>query len=170
VALQRRLTVQISVPIAVLGAGDGFGLEALFGRPYTTDAVCLVESLLLVCAAKDLQPLFAESALVARNTAAMLDERLKDVFATFEGIANERIVTRVHDRLKALRGQYGVAVSDGTLLDIELAADDVAAVVGASPVVVAQALAFLHSTQAIRINGTSITLLTELPKGPVLDP
>jgi hypothetical protein len=56
-------------------------------------------------------------------------------------------------------GQYGVAVPDGTLLDIELDADDIAALIGTSLVVIAQALSSLQ-TQAIRINDTSITLLS----------
>jgi CRP-like cAMP-binding protein len=100
---------------------------------------------------------------VAGNVAAILAERRNGTFATFEGLSNERIITRVHDRLKEMRATYGVAVSDGTLLDIELDADDIAAVVGTTPVIVARALSFFHRTQAIRINGTAITLLTDRP-------
>jgi CRP-like cAMP-binding protein len=163
VELRRRLSAQVTVPIAVLGAGDVFGEESLWGHAPATEANCLVDTLVLAGSAGDLRPIFDRSAILARNVAEILAERLGGVFATFEGLANERIITRVHDRLKELRARYGVAVADGTLLDIELDADDLAAVVGAPPAIVARALAFLHATQAIRINGTAITVLADRP-------
>lgn len=164
--LRRRIDTRVTMPIAIVTGGDMFGEETLFEDAYTVSAESLVETLLMSAATSDVRPLLAQSAIVARNVAATFAGRLSGTFALLHGLANGPIVASVIDRLESLRPAYGVDVFDGILLDIELGAEDIAALASSSPAAVASALAFLERIQFLRINGPSITLLNALLPPP----
>lgn len=169
ISLRRRIDDRVALPVAALGAGDVFGEETLFERPHATSAECRAETLLLASTANDVRPLLERSATLARNVAAILAERLDATLPLLYGLAAGHTIDRVLERLDKLAAEYGVAVSDGTLLDIEIGVDDLASLIGTPPDPVARALAFLQQTQVVRVNGRSITLLADRTAWPPFD-
>jgi CRP-like cAMP-binding protein len=120
-----------------LAAGDVFGAETLVNkRPQASIAVCTQRTMLLSASAAALRSGLGRCARLSTNVAAILA-------AALERMSLER----------------GVKVADGTLLDVELGAADLAALTRSPQQEVATAVFHLERDGWIRTNGSLITLL-----------
>src|ERR1700735_3380923 len=96
VRIARNTTDGKEVTVAILGPGDMFGEEALFGGgERTTVATCMEETLICKAHADDLFALLAGNSALALNVAQMLNDRLRDASATIEDLAYAKISDRL---------------------------------------------------------------------------
>jgi CRP/FNR family transcriptional regulator len=147
------------VTVAVLGAGDLFGEETLFGtEPRMTHAVCLEESLLCTAKAEDLFALLAKDPTLALNVAKILSERLLDASATMEDLAYAKVPDRIMHLFERLAAEHGIPGDGGTLLDIRLTHADIASLIGSTRETVSLEMSNLAKAGAIRYDGKFITL------------
>jgi CRP-like cAMP-binding protein len=146
--------------LAQLGAGDVFGVETLVGgRSQATFAVCTQETLLLSARADGIAPAVASCVRMSANVARILAQELDGVATSLHGLDYAELSARVYAALQRVSLERGVAVADGTLLDVALGADDVAALIRSSPDDAAAVLFFLERDGRIRRSGPLITLL-----------
>jgi hypothetical protein len=99
------------------------------------------------------------SARLSANVARVLAEHLDGAAIGLRALANTALCRCVYVALRNAALERGVAVEDGTLLDVALGPDDVAAVTRTSPQEAATALFFLERSGHIRRSGSMITLI-----------
>ena len=96
------------VTVAILGPGDMFGEDALFGgTERTTVATCMEETLICKAHADDLFALLAGNSALALNVAQMLSDRLGDASATIEDLAYAKISDRLVNLFERLAVEFG---------------------------------------------------------------
>src|SRR6202012_4069355 len=101
------------VTVAILGPGDMFGEDALFGGiERTSVATCMEEALICKAHADDLFGLLSGNSALALNVAQMLSDRLGDASATIEDLAYAKISDRLINLFERLAGEMG-RTSDG---------------------------------------------------------
>jgi CRP/FNR family transcriptional regulator len=121
------------VTVAVLGAGDLFGEETLFGdAPRTTIATCLEETLLCTAKADDLFALLARNPALAMNVAKVLSGRLGEATATLEDVAYARIPDRLMHLFLRLSVEHGVPTERGMRVDVRLTHAEIASLIGST--------------------------------------
>lgn len=146
--------------VALLRQGDVFGVEALLGaRLHARFAVCSQETMLLSARAAVLAPVFRASPGLSANVAHILVSELEGAATAYHGLRYAQLAADIYAVLKRVAVDYGVAVAAGTLLDIALDTDDVAALARCFPDDAAAALFFLERDGRIQTNGSLITLL-----------
>lgn len=146
--------------VAQLGVGDVFGVETLVGgRSQATFAVCTQETILLSARADGLASAVASCVRMSTNVARILVQELDGVATSLHGLGYAELCARVYAALQRVSLERGVAVADGTLLDVALGVDDVAALIRSSPDDAAAVLFFLERDGRIRRSGPLITLL-----------
>ena len=147
------------VTIAVLGAGDLFGEETLFGdAPRTTHAVCMEETLLCSAKADDLFALLAESPPLALNVAKVLSEKLIDASATMEDLAYASVSDRIVHLFERLATEHGIEGPHGVVLDVRLTHADIAALIGSTRETVSLELSNLAKAGRIAYDDKRFTL------------
>jgi CRP-like cAMP-binding protein len=164
----RRGIVRLEVPtpsgeqlvVARLRPGDVFGIEALLGaRPHARFAVCSQPAILLSTRAAVLAPAFRACPKLSANAARILFREHEGLVEAFDGLRYADLASYIYTILVRVALDYGVVVASGTLLDIALNADDVAALARCSPDDAAASLWFLERNGRIQTNGSLITLL-----------
>ncbi|MBV8750175.1 MAG: Crp/Fnr family transcriptional regulator [Candidatus Eremiobacteraeota bacterium] len=147
------------VTVALLGPGDLFGEETLFdARPRTTVAVVLEEVLLCSSRAEDLFALLLSDPAIAVNVAKILSERLDDAQAAMEDLAYAKVGDRIVHLYSKLASEHGVAVEDGTAVDVRLTHADVASLVGSTRETVSAELAKLVDAGRLRIHNRRVVV------------
>ena len=149
------------VTVAILGPGDMFGEDALFGgAERTTVATCMEETLICRAHADDLFGLLAGNSALALNVAQMLSDRLGDASATIEDLAYAKISDRLIHLFDRLAGELGRATTDGTVLDVRLTHADIASIIGSTRETVSLEMNALVRAGQIKQEGGYITVLT----------
>ena len=121
------------VTVAILGPGDMFGEDALFGGiERTTVATCMEETLICKAHADDLIGLLTGNSGLALNVAQMLSDRLGDASATIEDLAYAKISDRLVNLFERLATEHGRTTGEGTLLDLRLTHQDIASIIGST--------------------------------------
>ncbi|MGP6156448.1 MAG: Crp/Fnr family transcriptional regulator [Vulcanimicrobiaceae bacterium] len=162
VRIQLWIADDAALAVNLLGPGDAFGTEALVVKNAPgTFAHCIRETLLLSAPAKSLLPALDESARFARNVAESLAHTLGGFSLALHGVTHARCTERVFRTLERIAREHGIGVTDGTLLDVALALDDVATLADFSSEAVATAFFFLEREGRIRRDGLLITLLRD---------
>jgi CRP/FNR family transcriptional regulator, cyclic AMP receptor protein len=152
------------VTVALLGAGDFFGEETLFGdRPRTTVAVVVEDALLCTVRADDLFALLAEDPQLALNVAKVVSGRLDDARATMEDLAYARVGDRIVHLYRKLAAEHGVPVAGGTRVDLRLTHADVASLVGSTRETVSAEIAKLVDAGRLRVEGRAVVVPPEDP-------
>jgi CRP/FNR family transcriptional regulator len=148
------------VTVAILGPGDMFGEDALFGGiERTTVATCMEETLICKAAAEDLFGLLAGNSALALNVAQMLSDRLSDASATIEDLAYAKISDRLVNLFERLAAELGRATDEGTFLDVRLTHQEIAAMIGSTRETVSLELNQLVRAGRIKQEGGYITVL-----------
>jgi CRP/FNR family transcriptional regulator len=148
------------VTVAILGPGDMFGEDALFGGiERTTVATCLEETLICKAHADDLFALLAGNSALALNVAQMLSDRLGDASATIEDLAYAKISDRLVNLFDRLAAELGRATDEGTLLDVRLTHQDIASIIGSTRETVSLELNQLVRAGQIKQENGYITVL-----------
>jgi len=149
------------VTVAILGPGDMFGEDALFGgTERTTVATCMEETLICKAHADDLIGLLTGNSGLALNVAQMLSDRLGDASATIEDLAYAKISDRLVNLFERLAGELGRPADDGTFLDVRLTHQDIASIIGSTRETVSLEMNHLVRAGQIKQAGGYITLLT----------
>jgi CRP/FNR family transcriptional regulator len=149
------------VTVAMLGPGDMFGEDALFGgTERTTIATCMEETLVCKAHADDLFGLLAGNSALALNVAQMLSDRLTDASATIEDLAYAKISDRLVHLFARLATEVGRATDEGTFLDVRLTHQDIASIIGSTRETVSLELNQLVRAGQIKQEGGYITVLT----------
>lgn len=121
------------VTVAMLGAGDLFGEETLFGEtPRTTVAVCMEETLLCAARAEDMFGLLSRDPQLALNVAQILSERLGDASAAMEDLAYARVPDRIVNLFARLADEHGVPDPRGARVELRLTHADIASLIGST--------------------------------------
>ncbi|HZO93501.1 MAG TPA: Crp/Fnr family transcriptional regulator [Candidatus Baltobacteraceae bacterium] len=155
------------ITVAMLGPGDLFGEEALFGsRERSTVATAMDDTLVCVSSADDLFTVLSESPSIALNVAKMLNDRLVDMSAQVEDVAYAKVADRLVNLFERLVPEHGVDVEDGVKLDVALTHADLAALIGSTRETVTTELSALVRAGRIRVEGRTITLLRAPAGGP----
>ncbi len=148
------------VTVAILGPGDMFGEDALFGGgERTTVATCMEETLICKAHADDLFALLAGNSALALNVAQMLNDRLSDASATIEDLAYAKISDRLVNLFERLAAEHGRTTGDGTLLDLRLTHQDIASIIGSTRETVSLEMNQLVRAGQIKQEGGYITVL-----------
>jgi CRP-like cAMP-binding protein len=160
VRIEHRVSADTVLVVSVLGSGDVFGLETVVGDPVPVrTAHCVRETLLLSAPSECVRPALDESARLARNVAESLAQTLDGFALALRGLVHAPCSKRVFQTLEQIAREHGVGVADGTLLDVALTPEDIAAVTDSSIETVAMAFFFLEREGHIRTDGSLITLL-----------
>ena len=147
------------VTIAVLGAGDVFGEEAMFARETrTTVAICIEETLVCTSKADDLFALLNGDPTLALNVAKVLSDRLGDASATMEDLAYSSVSDRIMHVFARLAAEHGVETADGIALDIRLTHSDIASLIGSTRETVSIEMANLVRSGRVKNDSHHITL------------
>lgn len=150
------------VTVAVLGPGDIFGEESLFGaRPRTTFAVALEETLLCRARAEDLFALLKAEPQLALNVAKVVSDRLVEMSATVEDLAYAQVADRLMHLLRRLALEHGRPVEGGVEITVRLTHADIASLVGSTRETVSLELARLIRAGRLRQNGQALIVPAE---------
>jgi CRP/FNR family transcriptional regulator len=150
------------VTVALLGAGDFFGEETLFGdRPRTTVAIVVEDALLCTVRADDLFALLAGDPQLALNVAKVVSDRLDDARATMEDLAYARVGDRIVHLYRKLAAEQGVPAPGGTRVDLRLTHADVASLVGSTRETVSAEMGKLVDAGRLRVEGRSVVVPPE---------
>ena len=159
VRIEQTIAERLTIVTAVLRTTDVFGLEALFYDSPRSSARCVQDSLLLMAPVNRFRSIL-DRPKISHNVARILAESLDDTSRALENLRYLGLTDAVFAALARIASEYGVAVRDGTLLDVALRPSDLAAIVRSSHADVTQALGLLERSGRIRRSGTSITLLS----------
>jgi CRP/FNR family cyclic AMP-dependent transcriptional regulator len=148
------------VTVAILGPGDMFGEDALFGGiERTTVATCMEETLICKAHADDLFALLAGNSALALNVAQMLNDRLSDASATIEDLAYAKISDRLVNLFERLAAEHGRQTPEGTYLDLRLTHQEIASIIGSTRETVSLEMNALVRSGQIKQEGGYITVL-----------
>jgi CRP/FNR family cyclic AMP-dependent transcriptional regulator len=147
------------VTVAVLGPGDLFGVEALFGEgPRTTVAIAIDDVLLCTSKAEDLFSVLRTDPHLAMNVAKVLNERLGDAISTMEDLAYAKVGDRLMHLFRRLASEHGVRVVGGTRIDVRLTHADLASLIGSTRETVSLELAHLTKAGHIGHDGRAFVV------------
>jgi CRP-like cAMP-binding protein len=149
------------VTVAVLGPGDLFGEESLFGTGERTTVAVAVDSVLLCTVrADDLFRLIQSEPALAINVAKILQERLADAAAQMEDIAYARVSDRLMHLFRRLANEHGVPVEGGLRIETRFTHADLATLIGSTRETVSLELSNLVRAGAIRLDGRQFIIPT----------
>jgi CRP/FNR family transcriptional regulator, cyclic AMP receptor protein len=152
------------VTVALLGPGDLFGEEVLFGdQPRTTVAVVVEDALLCTSRAEDVFALMTRDPALALNVARLLSDKLDAARSTMEDLAYARIADRIEHLYRKLALEHGVAVRGGTKIALRLTHADVASLVGSTRETVSVEMAKLVEAGRLRLEGRSVVVPAQIP-------
>ncbi|MFN2527312.1 MAG: Crp/Fnr family transcriptional regulator [Candidatus Baltobacteraceae bacterium] len=159
IRLSRILTGNREIAIAVLGPGDIFGEEALFGQMNrTTVATCIEESFICTSRADKLFELVATRPEFALNLARYSSRRHGEALSAIEDIASLSVGQRLVKLLERLASEFGIAGPSGVQIDVRLTHADLAALVGSTRETVSLELSKLSRARRISISAGHYTL------------
>ncbi len=149
------------ITIAILGPGALFGEELLFCEGVrSTFATCLEDSLLCMARAADLYGLLTHHPLLAINVAKYLQEQRDDAMSIAEDFAYLKVPERLLKLFEKLALEFGVASTDGTLIDIQLTHANIASLVGSTRETVSLEMTHMARDGRIEMLGRRILMPT----------
>ena len=146
--------------IAVLGAGDLFGEEVVFGREVerTTQATCLESSLICTARMQDVFGIMSSNPLVALNIAKYLSEQLDDAHDTMEDMASRKVDDRLMRMFARLAEDHGESDPRGTRIAVRLTHGQIASLIGSTRETVSLELANLVRAGRVLMDGSTYIL------------
>jgi CRP-like cAMP-binding protein len=146
---------------AVMGPGDVFGILSLFHPPSrSADATALVKSRALSLTHEEFRPYLERSPPLALALSNLIAARARDARELAGAAVFEDVASRLLNRMLDLAERFWAPVPGGRLLDLPLAQQDLADLVGASRESVNKALASLTRQGFIRYQQRRYVVLT----------
>lgn len=155
-----RLTPQgKEVTITVLGPGDMFGEEMLFGtQQRTTFAVVAEDALVCMSKADDLFAVMAADPALAVNVAKTLSSRLDQAADSIENLSYAKLSDRIMQVLRRLAEVHGRKTTIGIEIELRLTHAELASMVGSTRESVSLELQNLVKAGKLEIHGKKIIL------------
>jgi len=121
------------ITIAVLGPGDVFGEEGLFGTAErTTIATVIDDALVCTSSAEDLLSLMGRQPVLALNMARYFQEQRDEAVSMLEEMAYLKVPERLVKLLERLAHEHGVVEDGGVRIGLRLTQTDIASLVGST--------------------------------------
>lgn len=173
VALRKADVEQRQVIVRLVHAHETLGARTFFGRGnYTTTAEALTRARVCFVDRDGVRALLARNPALAERFLRRLAEDLRAADEQKLEAATLDVRARVARLILALAERYGVPRADGSFeLELPLARQDMAALIGVRPESVARAVRALDDDGVARFRGRMVTipsidrLLEELPAG-----
>jgi CRP/FNR family transcriptional regulator len=147
------------VVVAVLGTGDVFGEEVLFGTTSRTmQATCIEDTLVCMARADKLFGLIARYPVISLNIAKYLSQQRDEALSAIEDIAYLKVPERLVRLFERLAEEHGRDVEDGTRIEIRLTHADIASLIGSTRETVSLELSKLVRSGRIRLDGKSFII------------
>ncbi|GAC1408547.1 MAG: Crp/Fnr family transcriptional regulator [Candidatus Velthaea sp.] len=147
------------ITVAMLGEGDIFGEEVLFGTAdRTTIATCLEESLVCMSRADQLFSLIQTQPAVSLNLTKYVLEQREVALNVMEDIAFLRVPDRIVRLFERLATEHGVPSGDGIKIAVRLRHADIASLVGSTRETVSLELMKLLKSGRLQTDGKSFVL------------
>lgn len=147
-----RMTSDREIAIAVLGPGDIFGEEALFGQMNrTTVAASIEESYICTSRADKLFELLGTRPAFALNLAKYSSQRQGEAISAMEDIAFLTVADRLLKLLERMAREFGVQREAGVQIDVRLTQADLAALIGSTRETVSLELAKLSKAGRLQM-------------------
>lgn len=142
------------VVLAMLGPRDVFGELSLFDdSPRSADATAISDSLLLSLDKSALQEAIRRYPDVALSVLRVLSRRLRQTNYALQDSSFVDVAGRLARRIAELAEVHGVSCTEGTLIDIPLSQESLAAMVGSTRESVNKALSAMTRRGAITRRG-----------------
>lgn len=149
------------ITISMLGAGDAFGEEVIFGETVRRTIATVVEDALVCTAvAEDIFALVAANPQLSLNMARYLRDQRDEALTAVEDIAFLKVPERIVKLLERLAEQHGVPDPAGVRIDIRLTHADLASLVGSTRETVSLELSRLRDAGRILVRDRSFVLRT----------
>jgi CRP-like cAMP-binding protein len=146
---------------AILGPGEVFGILSLFGSPSrSADASALVRTRTLSLAHEEFRPYLERTPPLASAVTNLIACRAREARELAATAMFDDVASRLLDRMVDLARRFGSTVPGGRLLDLPLAQQDLADMVGASRESVNKALASLVRRGFLRCENRRYILLS----------
>ena len=121
----KEIILEVISPTDIFG-----GVAVIKGFPYPANAVAMENSEVLRISRKNLMRLVDRFPNLMYCMAMQLGDRMKSSYDSLKNIALERVEARIAALLLKLAGKIGVAIGEGTMIDMRLTKQDVADMVG----------------------------------------
>ena len=161
IRIEHRIATRTALTSGVLGQGDAFGLQSLFGYAPQSVGLASQPALLLQAPANLFLRVVDDSLELWRNIARLHADALAATAAALQSFRSIELARRLLAIFERTAREHGIEVADGTLLDVALYPADIAALAGASEEHVADALALLEREGRLRIERSLIRLLSD---------
>ncbi len=153
----------LDLTLRILGRGDIFGEDSLFGRDlHSASATALDDCIIAVCRGDRVKSLLLRHPLLALNVAQCVCEYHDRTVNLFQMMALRRVRERLMLLLRELAEQCGAAEPHGTRIEAVLTHAELASLVGASRETVTYELNELARTGQILRRGRQIIV----PRSP----
>ncbi|HTW86283.1 MAG TPA: Crp/Fnr family transcriptional regulator [Candidatus Sulfotelmatobacter sp.] len=149
------------VTIAILGQGDVFGEEALFGETERkTIATVIEDALVCTSRAQDLFGLIATQPAIALNMARYLHEQRDEAISTIEDLAALKVPDRIVRLFQRLADEHGVREQNGNVrITLKLTHADIASLVGSTRETVSVEVGKLRDAGRLTMAGAEFVVL-----------
>lgn len=148
------------VVLAIRRPGELIGdMAALSGERRTATAVAIEDVEVGFLTAEEFRAYLAEHPAAALTLIRMLVRRLSESTREVVDLATQDSVGRVAKRLLELAGDHGVAVPEGTRIELSLTQDELASWTGATRETVSRALRLMRRLGWVATDNRSITVL-----------
>jgi CRP/FNR family cyclic AMP-dependent transcriptional regulator len=153
------------VHIATRVPGEQFGeLSLIDQKPRMADAITADESILLILERDAFMRCIKASPAIALGVMSSLADRLREAAEQLESQQGLSVSGRLAEALLELAKEHGLPDPEGgTLIDIKLTQDSLAAQIGCKRETINRAISGLRATGAIRNRGRSI-IITDAEK------
>lgn len=147
------------ITVAMLGPGDVFGEEAVFGDTARRTVATVIEDALLCTSAADaLFALLGEFPQVSLNIARYLRDQRDGAISAVEDLTFLKVPDRIIRLFERLAEQHGVPDEAGTRIDLRLTHADIASLVGSTRETVSLEISRLTKAGRLRVRNRAFVL------------
>jgi CRP/FNR family transcriptional regulator len=146
------------VVVALLGAGDLFGEDALLGQPSAVDARAVGPTEVVVLPLVHVRGVLRHSPSTAEEMLRLVAFRLHRTSRALEDALTGTLPARLSGRLRDLAEAHGAAGPGGVHIRVPITQDELARMVGASREAVNRTLGGLAARGVVRTQGRTIVI------------
>ena len=147
---------------SIMGDGQIFGdVPAFDGGPYPATAATMTDSEIYLMRREDFQQILRRHPEIALKVIQVLGARLRHALELVRDLSFKQVPHRLAGLLIKLGEEYGEESPEGTLINLSLSRQDLAAIVGTSRETVTRELKKMERAGLVRINRRLITIVDQ---------